>query len=178
MLAMQYTIQLPEDYDMTAIEARVEKRKPLFKQVPGLVHKSYLACFSDKLYAPFYIWSDVTHLRDFLLDDLFGGVTASFNRPRVRSWTVLNQVHGKCEGVPAYAVREADPIPAEEKLEKLLEREKQRQEALAERPELYLSVIGLDADRWELMRYSVWKDAASAPLPEGDCVQRYRVLHL
>ena len=178
MLAMQYTIQLPVDYDMKAIEARVEERKPLFGKVPGLVHKSYLANFDDKLYAPFYIWDDITKLRDFLMDDLFHGVTTSFNRPRVRSWTVLNHLRGPFDGMPAYATREADPIPLNEPLEALFEREKAYQEVLLKNPALYLTVLGLDADRWEVLRYHVWKDIPSASSPHGDVIQPYRVLHI
>lgn len=178
MLAMQYTIQLPVDYDMTAIEERVEERKPLFDKVPGLVHKSYLANFDDKIYAPFYIWNDIARLRDFLLDDLFHGVTTSFSRPRVRTWTVLNQQRGAFEGVPLHAVREADPIPHEEPLEALFEREKAEQRKLLENPNLYLTVLGLDAERWEVLRYQLWKDEQSAAAPHGDIVQPYRVLHV
>lgn len=177
MLAMQYTIQLPADYDMNAIETRVEQRKPLFDKVPGLEHKSYLANFDEKTYAPFYLWKDITRLRDFLLDDLFRGVTASFSRPRVRTWTVLDQQRGPFAGTPGHAVREADPIPADEPLEALFEREKAAQEALLKHPGLYFTVLGLDADRWEILRYHVWQDEATAAAPHGDVVHTYRVLH-
>lgn len=178
MLAMQYTIALPVDYDMKAIEARVEKRKSLFNDMPGLIHKSYLANFEDKLYAPFYIWNDAIQMRDFLMDDLFHGVTTSFSRPRVRTWAVLNQQRGQLESAPTYAVREADPIPLEEPLEALFEREKAYQEVLLKNPALYLTVLGLDADRWEVMRYHLWKDLPSASSPHGDIIQSYRVLHV
>lgn len=178
MLAMQYTIQLPVDYDMKAIEERVEERKPLFDSVPGLVHKSYLSCFNDKLYAPFYIWNDITKMRDFIMDDLFRGVTTSFSRPRVRTWAVLNQQRGQFSGTPGYAVREADPICPDTPLEALFEEEKAHQTELLKNPALYLSVLGLDADRWEVMRYNVWKDEASASPSHGDMTQPYRVLHV
>lgn len=178
MLAMQYTIQLPEDYDMSAIEARVEQRKPLFDRVPGLVHKSYLANFDDKLYAPFYIWNDISKLRDFLLDDLFRGVTRTFNRPRVRGWAVVNMLRGHYTDFPTYAIKESDPIPQEASLEELFAREKEKQEAQKNKEGLYLSVLGLDADRWELLRYSLWRDESIAPAVESDCTQTYRVLHV
>lgn len=178
MLAMQYTIQLPVDYDMKAIEERVEERKPLFDAVPGLVHKSYLANFEDKIYAPFYIWNDISKMRDFILDDLFHGVTTSFSRPRVRNWAVLNHERGQLQSMPAYAVREADPVAPEETMESLFEREKANQQELLKNPNLYLTVLGLDADRWEILRYHLWKDEASAAAPHGDVVQPYRVLHV
>lgn len=178
MLAMQYTITLPADYDMKAIEARVEERRPLFDAIPGLMHKTYLANFDDKIYAPFYIWSDTVQMRDFLMDNLFHGVTTSFSRPRVRTWAVLNLERGQFEGIPTHAVREADPISPEEPLDALFEREKAYQELLLKNPALYLTVLGLDADRWEVLRYHVWKDIPSASSPHGDVIQPYRVLHV
>jgi hypothetical protein len=178
MLAMQYTIKLPVDYDMKAVETRVEERKPLFDAMPGLLHKSYLTNFEDKIYAPFYIWNDITKMRDFLMDNLFHGVTTSFSRPRVRTWAVLNQHRGQFEGTPRYAVREADPISPDEPLEALFEREKAYQQMLLKNPALYQTVLGLDADRWEVMRYHVWKDLPSANASHGDMIQPYKVLHV
>lgn len=178
MLAMQYTIQLPEDYAMESIEARVQQRKGLFDHVPGLVHKSYLANDEDKIYAPFYVWSDIAGLRDFLLDDLFHGVTKSFRRPRVRSWAVVDQVNGKFTGNPLYAIRESDPVPAEAELETWIKKERARQAKLEAQDGLFLSVLGLDPDRWEVLRYSLWRDQKSAPDVESDCAQTYRVLHV
>ena len=52
------------------------------------------------------------------------------------------------------------------------------QQQLLENPALYMHLVALDADRWEVMRYSLWKDEASANEPNGDCVQTYGVLHV
>ena len=89
MLAMQYSIELPVGYDTDLIRSRVENRSRLFEGLPGLIHKSYLFSDADKIYAPFYIWSDVAQARRFLFDDLFKGVIESFRRPRVRTWMVI-----------------------------------------------------------------------------------------
>ncbi len=53
MLAMQYSIHLPENYDVAQIEQRVNERKQLFDGHKGLVHKSFLYSEGEKLYAPF-----------------------------------------------------------------------------------------------------------------------------
>ena len=178
MLAMQYTIQLPADYDMSQVDARVEQRKNLFGDVPGLVHKSYLANDEDKIYAPLYIWSDIAGLRDFLLADLFHGVTKAFRRPRVRSWAVIDQVNGQFSGNPQFAIRESDPVPSESELEAWIQKERDNQARLESQDGLFLSVLGLDPDRWEILRYSLWRDEKSAPKLESDCAQTYRVLHV
>ena len=177
MLAMQYTIQLPMDYDMRLIDKRVAERKPLFDKVPGLVHKSYLADDEDKLYAPFYIWNDVAKLRDFLLDDLFHGVTTAFHRPRVRSWSVLEYENGQFKGAPTFALRESDPIPADIPLEEVMEQARAHQQELLDSKGLHTTVLGLDADRWELLHYSLWDSAESPPQTHSDCCHRYRVVN-
>jgi hypothetical protein len=174
---MQYTIQLPKDYNPELIRNRAHDRKRLFEGLPGLVHKSYLFSEADKIYAPFYIWSDVREARSFLLNDLFEGVIQSFRRPRVRTWMVLDSVYGNTSLSPTFAVREADAIPAEENLERLFAREKEKQQELAANTHLHFHAVALDADRWELVRYSLWRDETSAEKPASDCAQTYEVLH-
>jgi len=177
MLAMQYSIELPFAYDTSLIRNRVESRCKLFDGLPGLVHKSYLFSEADKIYAPFYIWSDVALARKFLFDDLFQGVIETFRRPRVRSWMVLESVYGNVSFEPGFAIREADMIAPEDNLEALFAREIREQQALCANPNLHFHALALDSERWELVRYSLWRDAASAVMPSADCVQTYDVLH-
>lgn len=178
MLAMQYTIQLPGNYDADAIRNRVNDRKQLFDDHEGLVHKSFLYNDADKIYAPFYIWKDVGEARDFLLDDLFKGVVQAFSRHRVRDWFVMHMVYGNRALTPAYAQREVDIIPPEEPLDRYLKRDKAMQDELARDPALYMHVVALDADRWEILHFSLWKDRASAARPAGDACSGYEVLHV
>lgn len=178
MLAMQYTIRLPHGYDMSLIRARVEERSQLFEKLPGLAHKSYLVNDEDRIYAPFYIWEDMREARQFMLNDLFRGVIQAFNRPRVRNWTVLDRVHGNRHITPTFAVQEADSIPSEESLDALVTREIKAQSKLLENENLYFHIIALDPDRWELMRFSLWKDQRSATPQAADVVQHYEVLHV
>jgi len=63
MIAMQYTFQLPADYDMDLIVRRARDRGHLFDDAPGLGVKAFLcARCGDRrtnskvnLYAPFYV---------------------------------------------------------------------------------------------------------------------------
>ena len=178
MQAMQYTIQLPSDYSTDIIVNRVQKRSQLFDDLPGMAHKSFLYNEDEKLYAPFYVWKDEEASRAFLLNDLFKGVIDSFSRPRVRQWHVLEMRYGHFHGAPTFAMREADPIHPQEDLQAMMLREKRQQEALLGNEHLYLHVVALDPDRWELVRYSVWKDRASASEPYSDCVTDYEVMHV
>lgn len=178
MLAMQYSIPLPENFDAGRVRERVGQRRSLFDAHAGLVHKSFLYNAGEQLYAPFYIWKDVVEARDFLLDELFHGVVETFNRHRVRSWFTVHCSHGNRDFLPSFARRETDTIAAEEKLESFLRREAEMQQELLQNDALYLHVVGIDADRWEIMRFSLWRDADSAPPAESDTKIEYEVLHV
>ena len=178
MLAMQYSIQLPRNYDASLIESRVDQRKTLFDGHEGLVHKSFLYNEQDNLYAPFYVWKDLTQAQNFLLDDLFKGVVETFSRCRVRTWFVTHMGYGNRDVAPAFARREVDIIPPEEKLDNFLNYEKELQVEACKNKHLYMHVTAFDADRWEVLRFSLWKDAASAAKPFGDSHIDYKVLHV
>ena len=178
MLAMQYSIHLPHDFDAQAIHERVANRRALFDTLPGMLHKSFLFNEEEHLYAPFYIWDNSDHARSFLIDDRFKGVIESFSRPRVRTWLVMNHMYGALTEAPTFGLREADSIPVHESLEDIIAQEIENQATMKTNPALYMHAIAMDPDRWELIRYSLWKDAASAPRPSADVVQEYTVLHV
>jgi len=178
MLAMQYSIQLPANFEPGQIRARVQARSKLFDAHRGLVHKAFLFNEEDKLYAPFYVWRDAVEARDFLMNDLFRGVVEAFNRHRVRSWIVPDMAWGNRDIAPQYAVREIDVIPSEVPLDRYLAAERKVQAALLANKGLYLHLVAVDADRWEILRYSLWKDRSAAPKPASDCTQTYEVLHV
>jgi hypothetical protein len=178
MLAMQYSIQLPPNYDAAHIRERVNSRSKLFDAHGGLVHKSFLYNDQEKLYAPFYVWKDVMEARDFLLDDLFHGVIETFSRHRVRSWYVTNMQYGNRDVKPSFAHRETDVIAPEERLDRYLANEQEMQAELLKDPNLYMHLIALDADRWEILRFSLWKDKQSAVKPHSDTFMDYEVLHV
>lgn len=178
MLAMQYSIHLPHDFDAKAIHDRVAKCAALFDTLPGMLHKSFLFNEEEHLYAPFYIWDNSDHAQTFLIDDLFKGVVESFSRPRVRSWLVMDYAYGNTAQTPTFGLREADSIPVHQSLQELMAEEKANQAELRSNPALYMHAIAIDPDRWEIIRYSLWKDAASAPRPAADVVQEYAVLHV
>lgn len=178
MLAMQYTIRLPLDYDLSLIHKRVSERTGLFENLPGLVHKSYLLNAEEKIYAPFYLWNDLSEARGFMLNDLFQGVIKAFSRPRIRSWTVLSHIHAGSTEIPRFALREVDSIAPEENLETMVARETAQQEALKRNKGLHSHAIALDPDRWEILRFSLWKDEAAADHHGSDCITPYEVLHV
>lgn len=178
MLAMQYTIELPVNFDESLVRKRVNERSKLFDILPGLAHKSFLFHRDEHIYAPFYIWQNHAAARDFLLNDLFKGVIETFTRPRVRTWSVLDMAYGNKTLQPKFAVREVDIIAADENLQTIQQKEINAQAELLQNPNLHFHAIALDADRWELVRYSLWKDEQTAEKPAADCIQTYEILHV
>jgi hypothetical protein len=179
MIAMQYTIRLADDYGAQNIRARVQQRYAMFDNMPGLAHKSYLFSETDRLYAPFYIWADHDAARDFLIGDVFQNVSDTFSRPRVRTWNVLAYDIFDPNLAPALAVRESDAIEPEGRLSELAKTERAGHNTLRGQSGLHSHAVALDADRWELVRFSWWRDEAAAKNKvHADAVQTYDVLHL
>ena len=179
MIAMQYSISLPDDYGIQKIRARVQARYGLFDIMPGLAHKSYLFNSQDRLYAPFYIWRSHDAAREFLLSGIFQDVSNTFSRPRVRMWNVLCYEVFDSPMMPTYAVREVDAVSPDQRLADVAEAERRGHEALRATPGLHSHAVALDADRWEMVRYSLWRDEAAARNKNtADTVQTYDVLHL
>lgn len=178
MLAMQYSIQLPHSYDDALIEERVVERSQLFDNLDGMMHKAFLYNSQDKLYAPFYVWANIEEAQNFLMHELFQGVIDSFNRPRVRDWFVLEQSEAKHSITPTFAVQEIDLIAAEESLEKRIAYETSMLRELEANEDLYYALVALDPNRWEVIRYHLWKDAKTASRPTADCVQTFKVMHV
>jgi heme-degrading monooxygenase HmoA len=179
MIAMQYSISLSDDFGTQKIRARVQARYSLFDKMPGLAHKSYLFNASDRLYAPFYIWRSHDAAREFLLSEIFQDVSDTFRRPRVRMWSVLSYDVWDSSMMPTFAVREVDAVSAEQRLAGIAQIEQRAHEALRGKPGLHSHAVALDADRWELVRFSLWRNEAAARHNlTADTVQTYDVLHL
>jgi hypothetical protein len=124
------------------------------------------------------VWQDLGQARQFLLDQLFRGVMESFKRPRVRNWMVTHQGYGNRALQPSHAIREIDSIPVDQDIEKLIAEERLAQQEMLANENCYYHLAAIDPDRWEILRYHLWKDAASSPRLGSDCIQTYSVLHV
>jgi hypothetical protein len=182
---MQYSITLPADYDMAVIRRRVADKGPLLDDFPGLGLKAYLIRErgSDgspvNEYAPFYLWNDTVGLGRFLWGGAgFGGMVADFGRPTVRHWIGAATVAGPAlgAGTARVAVRRTEAVPDGADPAGTMARAVAELTTLADAPGLHSAAVALDPHHWEVVRFSLWTDAAPAPaeLP-GD---RFQVLHL
>lgn len=178
MFAMQYAVRLPEGYEVEQLSARIAERHQYFDNLEGLTHKSFLYNRLQRLYAPFYVWHDSAAARKFIFGDLFAGVIQSFGRPRVRRWTIMCSGRGDRSRPPAFAAYEIDKAASSVSLPDLGRREAAAHQAMMDSPGLYAHVVGLDPDRWEIARFSLWHSREQMPASHADCVQGYRVLHV
>ena len=176
MLAMQYSVRLPTGSDIEEASNRVEKRRNLFQGLSGLAHKTYLYDEEERLYAPIYLWRSHQAAQEFLVDGLFDDVVSTFGRPRVRSWNILDFGYGKSTVRPKFACYESDRVEASDSLSRLLSKEREIQQQCLEDPMLFARFTALDADRWELARFSFWAEENIDSRAAADCVQTYRIL--
>ncbi|MDF2366471.1 DUF4865 family protein [Sneathiella sp.] len=176
MLAMQYMVRLPQDFDDTQIHQHVASRSQLFDGCPGLRHKFYLYDSEERVYAPFYIWENAQFAQEFLLNNLFNGVTATFGRPRVRSWQVVAFDYGPARENPTYMCSAVDKVSSAHPVGALMEKEKADHQSLLKTPGLYAHMVLLDPDRWEKGLYSLWQSREQAVPVKADCVSDYEVL--
>lgn len=177
MIAMQYTIRLAADYHGDQIEQRVSQRGCLFDDLPGLLHKSFLYNQSEGLYAPFYVWEDDAPARAFLMGSLFRDLVDKFGRPRIRCWSVLSFCDGPALDAGSIAIKELDSIAAETDLSELAKSEKSHQDKMFKTQGIGCHLVGIDPDRWELMRYSTWKERSAPSACSADMMEQYKVLH-
>jgi len=178
MLAMQYSVRLPQDFDVEQVYQHVSMRSPLFEGHPGLRHKFYLYDREEHIYAPFYIWENSQVAQDFLLNNLFGGVIETFGRPRVRSWQVIEFEYGQSSEEPGFLCCSVDKVQSQQPLDKAMAREKQEHRDTLDKPGLFAHMILLDPDRWEIGRLGFWRHRADVIQQPADAVYEYDVLKM
>ncbi|MFF4343779.1 DUF4865 family protein [Kitasatospora sp. NPDC001540] len=171
MLAKQYEITLPADYDLDVIRRRIEAGAPLLDDRPGLGFKAWLLRERGadgspvNQYAPFYVWrSDGAAARFLVGGGGFENIVRDFGRPTVHHWTVLAHFSGPARAAvpaPPVATRRLTPVPVTQDpagLAAHVDGEVEQLRELARRPGAHTAVLALDPARWELLRFVLWAD--------------------
>ncbi|WP_432046985.1 DUF4865 family protein [Streptomyces asiaticus] len=181
MLAMQYRITLPADYDMKIIRRRVETKGPLLDDFPGLGFKAYgirergVDGSPVHQYAPFYLWTAPEAMNRFLWGPGFQGIVRDFGRPPVEHWQGLGFERGPAAGAtPRAATRHSEPVPAATDPASAVEGALARLAERARKDGVHTTALGIDPRGWELIHFTLWEESAP-PSEPGD---RYQVLHL
>jgi hypothetical protein len=181
MIAMQYSLVLPADYDMNIIERRIAERGHLTDGFAGLAFKAYLHArrqagtpsASDNLYAPFYLWRTAEGMNDFLCGPGFVGLTQSFGWPSVRTWSVWHAEMSDDVAQARFATRETMPIAAHADLASLRRAESARSKETACHDGVVATVAAFEPTTWSMVRFQLWKDMPDSALiassPQVQC---------
>jgi hypothetical protein len=183
MLAMQYEIALPADYDMAVIRRRIAEKGHLLDGFPGLGFKAYLYATRDDAvlpgganrYAPFYLWRDGEGMNAFLGGAGFAALARDFGRPAVQTWSVWHSASAVDLSMAVSASRQIVPLPEDAMLENWRERETEAAHAAMADGAL-AAVTAFEPTGWTLMRFRLWPDLRVG-LTDHAC-RLYRVGHV
>ncbi len=165
MIAKQYSIALPADYDMGIIRRRVDERGGRFDRFPGLYLKAFLirergrAGAVGNEYSPFYLWPETEALWDFVAGDGFRAIIDGFGRPAIRNWLTLG-VETK-PGLRSAEVQSATRseralAPATDLIALRRDEIAANKAALADDPRIAARAAAVDVERWQLVRFTLW----------------------
>ncbi|WP_116246372.1 DUF4865 family protein [Nocardiopsis sp. FIRDI 009] len=188
MYAEQYEITLPADHDMDAVRRRVASNGHALDDRAGLGLKAYLirerGVWGSPVnqYAPFYLWTDVGAMAEFTVGGGgFQNIIRDFGRPAVHHWTGVACEGGPARGsTPRWATRRLTEVPTGSDTTGTGTAEAVRREIdavceLARHDGVHTAALAVDPERWRLVRFVLWRDAAGEP---DDAAERYEVLHL
>ncbi|MEV2278409.1 DUF4865 family protein [Nocardiopsis sp. NPDC049922] len=133
-------------------------------------------------YAPFYLWNDVGAMAEFVVGGGgFQNIVRDFGRPAVQHWTGVARESGPARSsAPRSATRRLTDVLLGSGTDGLGTAEAVRREIdalreLARHDGVHTAALGLDPERWRLVRFVLWRDAPGEP---DDAAERYEVLHL
>jgi hypothetical protein len=182
MIAMQYSIVLPADYDMAVIDRRIRDKGPLLDGFPNLRFKAYLVARKDSggfisaenLYAPFYLWDHPEGLNTFLGGPGFSAVARDFGWPRVKTWVVWESLVSGHLPEARFASRRVEAITPYSDL--AARRAVARRDAeVALGAGAIAAVTAFDPDNWTQVHFRMWPTVPSAETGEE---QLYAVGHV
>lgn len=84
MIAMQYKIMLPDDYDMNTIRQRVRNNGTKTDGFQDLMFKAYIISEKDNTgiccneYSPLYLWKSNEGMNKFIFDGFYDNILNSF----------------------------------------------------------------------------------------------------
>ncbi|WP_089156919.1 DUF4865 family protein [Micromonospora sp. NBS 11-29] len=182
MLAMQYEITLPADYDMRIIRDRVAAGGHLLDAYPGLGLKAFLIRergvdgATANQYAPFYLWADAAGAASFLWSGAgFTAILRDFGRPVVQTW-IGGTAHQapRWRTAPAYGMRVKTALAADANFVALARATDARLADAVDAGQAQLGAYGVDPRTWELVTFTLHEQR---PDRVPDTAVLFQVLH-
>ena len=182
MIAMQYRITLPTDYDMGVVRTRVATTGHLLDGYPGLGVKAFLIRekgvdgATANEYAPFYLWADAAGAASFLWSGVgFPAIVRDFGRPTVQTWVGGTSRTTADPATARSAVRTTVALGADDDVVAAAAAADERCAAAVQAPGVLLAAYGIDPRTWELVTFTLHAERPAA-VPAGAAV--FQVLHV
>jgi hypothetical protein len=182
MLAMQYEITLPADYDMETIRHRVATTGRVLDAYPGLGVKAFLIRrrgvdgSTVNQYAPFYLWADAAAAASFLWSGAgFTAIVRDFGRPVVQTWIGGTVHQADWRTPPAYALRRRTALAADTDIVELARATDPRLARAVDAGDAQLAAYGIDPRTWELVSLTLHGERPDR-IPEDS--ELFEVLHI
>ncbi|KAF1042816.1 MAG: hypothetical protein GAK35_02503 [Herbaspirillum frisingense] len=178
MILAQYEHRLPADYDLDIIRRRAADGGHLWDDVPELYFKAFLLReggrhgASGSSYSSLYLWRQASAFTSFI-SGRFRRVTDSFGRPDIHLRLALDARKGQGR-VARFAYRQEVDIATDADLPEILAAEAARNQEAATQPSIVASAVGVDVNRWRLMRVSL----SEGELAVAPGTTAYQVLYL
>lgn len=182
MIAMQYSLALPADYDMEIIDRRIRDKGPLLDGFPNLKFKAYLRAARgdlgshENLYAPFYVWDKAEGASDFLCGPGFQALANDFGWPSVSTWIVWQACVAPEFREAKFATREILPIERHAPLDEIRQQDSDGVRRMVESGDVLGSVAGFEPTTWTRVRFRLWDKLPGTC--SGHNIQTYRVGHV
>jgi hypothetical protein len=181
MMAMQYEITFPADYDMRIIRDRVASTGHRLDSYPGLGVKAFLIRqrgvdgSTVNQYAPFYLWADAAGAASFLWSGAgFTAILRDFGRPVVQTWVGGTAHQAPDWRTPAYAVRQKTALAADADIVAAARSADTRLAEAVGTGGAQLAAYGIDPRTWELLTFTLHAQRPEH-VPAG--AELFEVLH-
>lgn len=167
MIAMQYKISLPDDYDMNVIRKRVQENGWKTDGFQDLRWKAYLiSAKGRKEYSPLYLWKHQEGMNQFIFEGFYDNILNSFG------WQKINV------GIPAICILETNFDQSHYVIEleqNITQTNHMKSLELAMNPEDCIGkVLIYNPDKWRYSEFYFFKEKPTA-VEHG---KLYEILHL
>jgi hypothetical protein len=177
MIATQYKIILPSDYDMNIIKDRVKNNGHKTDGFEDLKIKLYLITEKGEnnnlqnSYCPLYIWKDSKGLNKFLFDGFYDNIITSFGWQKVNVGIPLIDTTTQAFMNIKYIFEVTKEIKLQESLKNL------KDEIEKDMPKLYdvEYVVIYNPDKWKYSIFYFIEDLSKVKAEKGII---YNVLHI
>ena len=171
MLAMQYKIHLPNEYDMNVIRKRVEENGHKTDGFKDLLFKAYLITEKQFMegnneYSPLYIWKDSEGMNRFIFEGYYDNILHSFGWQKINIGIPLKTTIGENFNKAKYVIEKSHVLPVSQKIPKL------------HFSKNYIDTVGktliYNPDKWHYTEFYFFKEKPPVDL-EG---KLYQILYL